>query len=165
MKKLLYAAYGSNLLKERFMVYIKGGEFNGRHYDGCVDKTEPEDYGYIKVPYRIYFAKKSFRWRQMGVAFMDYREEENEEYHAVVRLWKISEKQFECLNEQEGKSLYNKILILGKKDNLEIKTITGDYLKEIKKPSNEYLDIIKKGLKETTNWSDDKIQDYLNKFK
>ncbi len=45
MKYLIYAAYGSNMLKERFMVYIKGGEFEGNPYPGSTDKSEPEDLG------------------------------------------------------------------------------------------------------------------------
>jgi|GEM_PF-7100683 hypothetical protein len=39
IKYLLYAAYGSNLLLERFYAYIKGTEFNGKKYTGCHDKT------------------------------------------------------------------------------------------------------------------------------
>jgi len=33
-----------------------------------------------------------------------------------------------------------------------------------KEPCNEYFEIIKKGLKETTNWDDRKIEEYLLKF-
>ncbi len=42
MSHVIYAAYGSNLLKERFLAYIKGGTFMGIHYEGCRDKTEPD---------------------------------------------------------------------------------------------------------------------------
>jgi hypothetical protein len=52
MSHVIYAAYGSNLLKERFLVYIKGGTFMGIHYEGCRDKTEPESLGWMWVPYR-----------------------------------------------------------------------------------------------------------------
>jgi len=50
MKYLIYAAYGSNLLKERFMRYIKGGKFEGfegKDYRGSSDKSEPKDLGWM----------------------------------------------------------------------------------------------------------------------
>jgi len=164
MKYLIYAAYGSNLLKERFMVYIRGGDFEGRPYEGSSDTTEPEDLGWMYVPYRLYFAKKSSRWDNKGVAFLSCEEEKNPEYHAIVRLWKISEKQFEDLRKQEGPSWYNKIMSLGEKNGLKIKTFTGCWENEKQEPSERYLEIIKKGLKETTNWDDQKIEEYIKKF-
>lgn len=164
MKEVIYAAYGSNLLKERFMAYIKGGVFEGKEYDGCEDKRDPVDLGWMYVPYRLYFAKESGRWDDKGIAFLTCEKEPDSEYHAIVRLWKITESQFEDIQKQEGKGWYNKILYLGEKDSLPIKTITGCWLNEINPPSERYLNIIKKGLKETTGWDDEKITDYLEKF-
>ncbi len=43
MKYLIYAVYGLSLLKERFMFYMKGGNFEGKYYTGSADKSEPED--------------------------------------------------------------------------------------------------------------------------
>jgi len=149
MKYLIYAAYGSNLLKERFMFYIKGGMYRGKPYNGSTDKIEPEDLGLMYVPYRLYFAKKSSMWDNMGVAFLSCKKESNSDYHAVVRLWKISETQFKDIQKQEGIGWYDKILLLGEKKGLEIKTITGCGEAEKQEPCNEYLEIIKKGLKET----------------
>jgi len=164
MKYLIYAAYGSNLLKERFVYYIKSGNFEGKYYNGSADKSEPKDLSWMYVPYRLYFAKKSLRWDNKGVAFLSCKKESNSDYHAVVRLWKISETQFEDIHEQEGKGWYNKVLILGEKEGLEIKTITGCWEDEKQKPCKRYLEKIGKGLKETTNWSDTAIEEYLNKF-
>ena len=48
------------------MVYIKGGYFEGKFYTGSTDKQEPEDLGWMYVPYRLYFAKKSPRWDNKG---------------------------------------------------------------------------------------------------
>jgi len=150
-------------LKERFLVYIKGGYYQSRYHSGCLDKTEPESLGWMYVPYRLYFAKDSSSWGG-GVAFLACEKEPNSEYHAIVRLWKITEEQFECLHKQEGKGWYHKILILGKKDGLTIKTFTGCWMNNINLPSEEYLDVIKKGLKETTGWTDQEIEKYLCKF-
>lgn len=75
MKNILYAVYGSNLYRERFIYYIKGGQFEGNTYRGCNDKTEPEDYGYLFIPYRLYFAKESPRWDGKGIAFLTCEKE------------------------------------------------------------------------------------------
>ncbi len=164
MNYLIYAAYGSNLLKDRFMVYIKGGTYCGRLYEGSKDKIDPQDLGCIYVPHRLYFAKESSRWKNKGVAFLDCEKERDNNFHAIVRLWKVSEQQFEDIKKQEGKTWYNVELELGEKEGLIIKTITGCWKTEINKPSEEYLNVIRQGLKETTEWSDDKIEEYLRKF-
>lgn len=164
MKYMIYAAYGSNLLKERFMVYIKGGEFCGQVYEGSRDKTEPVHLGWVYVPHRLYFAMSSPRWEHKGVAFLSCAKEENIDFYAVVRLWRVSEIQFEDVKEGEGRQWYNKELLLGKKDGLEIKTVTGNWESEKNEPSQKYLQVIKDGLKETTRWEDSKIEEYLSKF-
>jgi hypothetical protein len=161
---LIYAAYGSNLLKERLLAYIKGGKFENRDYDSCKkDTSEPESLGWMFVPHRLYFAKKSRRWDSQGVAFLSCKKEETPDFYAVVRLWKVSEIQFECIKRQEG-AWYNHELILGEKDGLIIKTMTGCWEKEVNPPSERYLQVIKRGLKETTEWSDKEIENYLRKF-
>lgn len=43
MKYLIYAAYGSNLIKERFIAYIKGGAILKKYYVGSSDKSDIED--------------------------------------------------------------------------------------------------------------------------
>lgn len=164
MKYLIYAAYGSNLLKERFMVYIKGGEYRGRYYKGSSDKEDSIDSGWIYVPHRLYFAKQSPRWDNKGVAFLSCGVERNKDYYTVVRLWRISEIQFEDIKKQEGRIWYDKELYLGEKDGLEIKTVTGNWESEKNEPSQGYLDVIKRGIKETTSWEDSKIERYLRKF-
>jgi hypothetical protein len=164
MKYIIYAGYGSNLLKERFIVYIKGGKFCGKFYSGSRDKTDPIHLGWVYVPHRLYFAKISPRWQNKGVAFLSCEEEENINFHAVVRLWRVSEIQFEDIKEQEGESWYGSELILGEIGGLEIKTFTGNWENEKNKPSQEYLQVIKRGLKETTFWEDSKIDEYLYKF-
>ena len=164
MTKIIYAAYGSNLLKERFMYYIKGGRYEGKDYPGCKDKEDPVDLGYMFVPHRLYFAKKSQRWDNEGVAFLNYETEENPKFHSLVRLWKINEDQFDDVHKQEGKSLYPLKVYLGEKDGIEICTITGCWLNEENKPSLLYIKKISMGIKETINWSDKKIGEYLYKF-
>jgi len=112
----------------------------------------------------LYFAKNSSRWDNKGVAFITSQKEENTNLHTLVRFWKVTEEQFEEIQEQEGKDWYNRMVDLGEKDGLKILTITGDWLNKINLPSSRYIEIIKKGLKETTKWTDKKIENYLKKF-
>lgn len=165
MNYIIYAAYGSNLLEERFIVYIKGGTYEGRYYGGCIDKANPVNMGWMYVPHRLYFAKKSSRWGNKGVAFISCEVEENKDYHSVVKLWKIKEAQFKEIWEQEGEEWYHKKLELGRKDDLKIFTITGCWENERNQPSEKYLNIIKKGLIETTGWSERESDEYLKKRK
>jgi len=158
---VIYAAYGSNLLKDRFMVYIYGGTYRNRNYKGCTDITPPKDLGWQFVPHRLYFAKHSSLWNNGGVAFLTCEKESCSDYHAVVRLWQITQNQFEEIHNQEGKVWYYRILSLGNKDGLEIKTFTGCWSNELNTPCEDYLYIISKGLKETTGWSDKEIESYL----
>ena len=163
MEKVIYAAYGSNMLKERLLAYINGGRYYNHDYIGCKDKTDPIFRGWIYVPHRLYFAKESPRWENKGVAFLDVSLEKNPEYYAIVRLWEITKEQYECIREQEG-IWYSEELLLGEIEGLKIITFTGDYVNEKNEPSDEYLNIIKKGIKETTGWDDSKIENYIKKF-
>jgi len=99
-----------------------------------------------------------------GVAFLTCEKEENDKYHTLVRLWKITEEQFDCIWEQEGKTYYHIKLYLREKDGLEIYTLTGCWLKEKNRPSEKYLHYIKLGLRETTGWTDEEIEKYISKF-
>lgn len=138
MSYLIYAAYGSNLLKKRFMVYIKGGNFRNNAYKGSKDKSEPEDWGWTRVPYRLYFAKSSSLWDNKGVAFLSTKNEVNPEMFAVVRLWKISYQQFKDIQMQEG-SWYLYTLHLGCIGGLPILTITSENELTHNLPSDNYL--------------------------
>jgi len=57
------------------------------------------------------------------------------------------------LQKQKGKEWYGKIITLGEKDGLKILTLSA-----------LYLDVLKKGLKETTGWADEEIDKYWKKF-
>jgi 5-methylcytosine-specific restriction protein A len=72
-KLVWYACYGSNIMYERFMYYIKGGifEITGKKHDGCADKTPPRSSKSIIIPYEMYFANQAKYWDECGVAFLD----------------------------------------------------------------------------------------------
>jgi hypothetical protein len=66
-----YASYGSNLCKDRFLCYIRGGTPHGSTQEerGCGDQRLPlEDYR-IVIPHELYFAGHADRWNG-GPAFI-----------------------------------------------------------------------------------------------
>ncbi|MFZ8862119.1 MAG: hypothetical protein ACO2PP_16665 [Thermocrinis sp.] len=164
MEYVIYAAYGSNLLTERLLTYIKGGKFRKlpKWHAGCPDKTEPVSLGWKRIPYRVYFGGYSDGWKG-GVAFLSPEMEPDREYHAVVRLWKMKREQYKCVKSQEGTS-YAKEINLGTLDGLEILTFTSEKKLNYNPPSKLYMDVLKEGLKETTGWTDEEIEKYWEKF-
>lgn len=144
-KYIWYASYGSNMLKERFMAYIKGGNYEGREYKGCDDKTLPTDDRSVIIPYELYFANKSKTWNNCGVAFIDSESKDS----TLGRMYLITEDQYEQLRDQEGRIWYDKEIKLGECDGLPIKTFTHGTRFEENKPALRYLDIIQRGIRET----------------
>jgi hypothetical protein len=67
-----YAAYGSNLCRERFETYLTGGCPPGATLvqPGCRDASLPVDVGTVTIPFPLYFAERSVRWEGSGVAFV-----------------------------------------------------------------------------------------------
>jgi hypothetical protein len=69
---LWYAAYGSNLARDRFENYLSGGRPVGatRHYPGARDSSPPIDDRPLLLPGRLFFAWESPTWGG-GIAFYD----------------------------------------------------------------------------------------------
>jgi len=159
-----YASYGSNLLKERFVCYIKGGEcgYNGVAYEGCADKSEPLEDRPIIVPHRMYFAQRSRTWEYGGVSFISPYQDSSEK--TLGRMYLITEEQFEDIHRQEGNSAewYDHIIELGEADGYKILTITNSRILETTRPIEAYLQVIEDGLKETyPDMSKQEINQYL----
>jgi len=68
-----YVSYGSNLLAERFAVYLEGGAPPGRTQvqAGARDASRWQDDRPVMVPHRLFFAGESRWWDGGGVAFVD----------------------------------------------------------------------------------------------
>jgi hypothetical protein len=158
-----YACYGSNLLKERFMLYIKGGKLNifgiELQNKGCRDKAEPKEEKQIKINHELYFAKNSSRWDNGGIAFLKINSSNDFSYG---RAYLITEEQLNEIIAQEGGIYYNKIRI-GEMLGFPVYTFTSsvDY-KPPTKPSSSYLKVIIMGLKQTyPEMTNEKIINYL----
>jgi hypothetical protein len=93
-----YAAYGSNLCRERFLCYIRGGTLpnSKRTYAGCDDKSLPRDTRSIVIHHRLFFAGTS-GWGNKAMDFI----RSARDGQSYGRLSLITFPQFDQLIEQE----------------------------------------------------------------
>ena len=158
-----YVSYGSNLLKERFLYYIEGGYYQGKCYAGCKNRNLPRCNKAFTIPHPLYFGNESRTWGGTGVAFIA-----NEKSGKTLgRAWLVTTDQFKAIRGQEGCSpkWYEYCVKLGTDENgIQYKTFTQDpQHREPNPPSDEYLEVIRRGLKETyPELTCSKIDAYLN---
>ncbi|MDD5572009.1 MAG: hypothetical protein PHD97_12740 [Bacteroidales bacterium] len=184
-ENIWYASYGSNILEERFLCYIRGGQLLGasKNYIGCTDKSLPLDKKEICINRELYFAKKSKIWDNGGVCFIKTNFEPRQK--TLGRMYLITKGQFIDIVRQETnntdeliinfrkamadgslifkeKSWYGNIIYLGNQNSSPIFTFTHQgNIEQTNKPSASYLKIIIKGIQETYNLSVAEIYDYL----
>ncbi|MGP4039749.1 hypothetical protein ACTWP4_07595 [Gracilibacillus sp. D59] len=179
-----YASYGSNLSRERFLCYIKGGRPRGseKREVGCRDKSLPLAEATHIMRYPLYFAKESQRWQRQGVAFIGLSKDEK--FYTYSRKYLITVEQFMDVVKQENNganikinldevmkkgfktfrdSWYGTILFLGEEEGYPILTFTADWDFDVpfSTPSKEYLSIIIHGLKTTLSLENTEILHYL----
>ena len=101
VEKVWYCSYGSNLLEERFKLYIEGGTspLVNKIYDGCTDKTMPTKSKLYKINYEMYFAEKAEFWEDKAVAFISHKKGNSFTY---ARLYLITVEQFHEIVTQEN---------------------------------------------------------------
>lgn len=180
-----YASYGSNLSRDRFLCYIKGGKPEGSEKVeiGCRNKSVPVKEAPYLMNYPLYFAKESRRWQKQGVAFIGLKNDRK--YQTYSRKYLITVEQFMDVVKQENNgaelnidlnevikngyktlrdSWYGTILYLGEAEKLPIFTFTADWDLDVpfNKPSKEYLSMIIKGLKTTLGINHTEIIEYLS---
>lgn len=142
-----YVAYGSNLLRERFLCYIKGGWFRDvKSYQGCKDKSVPLYSMPFQVPYEMYYGNQSKTWQGGGVCFLDAAKPG----HSIGRAYLVTREQFADIHMQEGKSdqWYDQILDLGLLHGVPALTFTNHTRRPEISPSYLYLKVVKEGMKE-----------------
>ena len=160
-----YAAYGSNMCAERFACYIQGGfcKDNGRHYAGCSDKTFWTGTYFTEVRGSVFFGNHSSSWGG-GVAF--YRDSPCGK--AIVRLYRIKRSQLHEIQEQEGNfpKWYGRIACLGiGTDGLPIFTLTCECEPERVKPTEAYLNVLRRALEEECGMEKKMVERYLRQMK
>ena len=163
-----YVSYGSNMLYERFMCYIEGGSFEGsRLLPEFDDTTPPVEVRAIDIPYGMYFAENSGSWQGQGVSFLDT----TKRGQALGVAYLITKEQFDHVvywenagrRQNKAKGWYEDTITIGEMDGFEVKTITNTDLREYNNPCREYINTLRRGIRE--NWpemSDNEIEDYLN---
>jgi len=152
-----YAVYGSNLSRERFNVYIKGGKINTsckiKEYHGCRCHCPPIDDKPYQIKHELYFYEKSPTWCGHGVAFIKSEECKSKELVTLGKIYLITKEQFNDILHQENskeppydvytvdfdriiknkmhvvgqKGWYTKILYLGEEESFPVFTLTGQW--------------------------------------
>jgi len=165
-----YAAYGSNLLSERFGYYITGGSMPGRSvvHAGTRDPTPPLASRTWRVDHQLAFGGRSARWEDAGVAYLD---PEPGSGSAVVRLWQVTLQQFEDIAAQENRLVpgeltvdvdeviqagsvnldaggYSRVLNCGSLDGCVVLSFTAAENREPVSPGAAYLNVVGRGLVE-----------------
>lgn len=184
-----YASYGSNLYKDRFLCYIRGGRPEGaaKTFTGCTDRSPPIKNKPIIIPHELYFAKSSDIWQGGGVAFIKSNRDDN--VRTLGRMYLITDEQFVQVVRQEnalevedsaiqldfeeiirtGQAVikgnwYSRVSFLGDDEGYPIFTFTSSEADDEivpNAPSEKYLKTIIKGIKETYELTDAGIVEYL----
>ncbi len=156
-----YICYGSNLLEERFHLYITGGNHKELNITqtGCMDKTLPIEAIPFELPYNIYFAKQSSKWENKGVAFLDV----STKGHSYTKGYLITKEQYLEISKQEG-PWYDDEYFLGEYNGYPLYTFTSSKKFKETTPGEKYLNVIRQGLINThTYLSNEDINNYLKR--
>ncbi len=138
-QEVWYAAYGSNIYKDRFMKYI----------ERCSIKEAPAESRSWTLPGKLYFAGKSSLWGRRGTAFIDFDSDEaTDDSFVLGRLYRIHMDQFFEIQKMEGPN-YTKKVFLFMLEGIPVYTFTSEKVENLRSPSLDYVETILGGLKET----------------
>ena len=159
-----YASYGSNLSKERFLCYIKGGvcAANGKEYKPCTNNklvSEKDDRAWF--PGQMYFGNESGSWGHKGVAYYD----PDASGKTFMRMFQVTREQLWEIQGKEGRKpeWYGRILALGiHADGRPIYTMTSEYRHPFNAPDGSYFNLISRALVEENGFSEKEAEDYLS---
>ncbi len=183
-RMIWYAAYGSNLLGERFLAYLRGGSVTGSNKVeyGARDASDPTTAVPYMLPRQLAFGYRSSRWRGGGVCFVD--SSATSERDAFGRAWMITVEQLEDVWAQENgqyvkggagerpdwtldldelrangnvrrKGNYGRVEVLGHLEGHLVATITCDSPPALNSADLSYLRVVGAGLVET--WGMDRF--------
>jgi hypothetical protein len=183
VQHIWYVAYGSNLSRERFCYYLRGGRPDGveRDYPGCRDTSDELDSFGLLISGGVYFAGRSSGWRA-GMAFYD----PEAPGQVAARAYLITAEQFVDVLAQEtrrspgmaldlgpvfrgerysnGVGGYSILVRVGERHGLPLVTFTRDRrsVSTLVAPSVLYLAAMATGLREAHGWSRSQIDRYLS---
>ncbi len=188
MTHVWYVSYGSNMSAARLACYIRGGRPPGgsRVNPGARDRTLPARDIPVDLPGTLYFAGRSPQWGG-GVAFYDH----DEPGFTAARGFLVTRGQLADIAAQEmyrdpsdddpledlassplvdgrheiGPGRYETLVEVGRYDDLPLLTFTsphGHGHVEHTRPSEDYLDMIRTGLRESRAWDEVQVAAYLS---
>lgn len=185
MHRLWYVAYGSNLSRDRFECYLRGGRPKRalRAYPGCRDPGAPETDAPVTIPGGLRFIGTSSVWGG-GLAVYDAAAPGR----VAARAYLITAEQFVDVVAQEtrrvpgleidlapvretgwhsfGPGHYQTLANVGTRDRLPMLTFTSGRVDDLvpNAPSEPYLQTIASGLAESHGWSRLQVGRYLAGF-
>jgi hypothetical protein len=176
--RVWYAAYGSNLSRERFDFYLRGGQPDGtsHRYPGCRSDAPPEADVADEIAAELCFGGWSQTWGG-GVAFV----RTSPGAKAKARLYLVTLDQFSDVVAQEnwlvpgtisiepteqqivldGEHTYRVVIPLGMRDGTPVLTVSQLAATDIAAPTTPYLRYIAEGLRTSHGLSTDEIVAYL----
>lgn len=182
MSTVWYAAYGSNLSRARFGIYLRGGQPSGasHRYPGCRNPSDPTADVAGTIDAQLCFGGWSETWGG-GVAFVRPRPAGGGAVEAKARLYRITLEQFEDVVAQEnwlvpgtvsiepseeqivldGDHTYRVVIPLPPVDGVPVLTISQVAAAPVAAPTRAYLTHIAEGLAGSHGMSHDEIVTYL----
>ena len=174
-----YAAYGSNLNRARFDVYLKGGRPRGttHEYPGCRDTSDPSDVVACDIGAELAFGGTSVTWGG-GVAFLSPGDDVTKARLYLVTLEQVAdvvaqenwldpgavtlpEPSSDEMIVLEGQ-MYGTVFPLAPRDGVPVLALTQTGEVSPAPPSAPYLAHIADGLRDAHRMSDDDIVAYLS---
>ena len=188
--KVWYVSYGSNMAAARLACYLEGGSPPGgsRVNPGARDTTPPQRSVAVDLPGTTYFAGESPQWGG-GVAFYDH----DEPGTTAARAYLVTAGQLVDIAAQEmyripvdgdpleelvlnplhdgrhtwGPGRYETLVAVGERDGFPLLTFTaphGAAAAARTPPAPAYVAMMATGLRESRDWDEDQISQYLDKI-
>ena len=175
-----YAAYGTNLRRERFACYLGGGQPEGalRGYAGCRDTRAPRAEVGLRFPGRLVFGGESSAWTG-GMAFVDPRADgEVWARGYLVTVGQLSDVVAQEIRQPPGRDLaaglvdvggrhdlgpgrYDVLVSLDRRDGVPVVAITTSDWPQPAAPAQAYLWSMAVGLRDTFGLSAPEVAAYL----
>lgn len=155
-----YAAYGSNLSRERFMRYLDGGRPEGSTFaeTGAPDASPPRDFQVAVLRHRLVFAGWSPRWKGATAHLMVGHDPSA---HTLARLYLVSRDQLESVCTQEG-TAYELVECHEPVDGYEVFAVTVADPGPPGAPSPAYVDTMARGLAESWHLDEEAARRSVN---
>lgn len=155
-----YAAYGSNLSRNRFLRYLTGGRAEGSTFAeaGAPDPSHPRSDRPAVLHHQLAFAGRSHRW---GGATAHLAVDRNPSARTLARFYLVTREQLESIRAQEG-AVYDLIACHPPVDGREVLAVTVADPGPPGAPPPAYVDTMVRGLMESWHLDEDAARRYVD---